>query len=409
MRLFIPAILILFFLPAPVKAQLAMSFNAAADNSIYQELPGNSNGSGYHLFAGNTGSARARRALIKFNISIPVPLGNYSIVITSAMLTLHMNKTRSGSTNIGLYAVVSPWGEGASNAGGVGGQEGTGTAAMVQDATWTCGLADGAGGCGLSWSSPGGDYNATPSAITSVGPAIASYNWTSTNLAADVQAWVDNPASNFGWIILGDEANPTTADRFSSRENLTAADRPVLSLTYNLLPVKFTGFNAVATKSGNLLNWQTAQEFDNDHFTVEHSLNGTDFVPIGQVAGHGTTSLAHSYSYLHAGVSGGKHFYRLAQIDMSGRVYHSSIVSVNDPQQTDIIQISPNPVKDQLAINCPDAPGSRYTIVSSSGATLSNGYLKGNTLEAGQLPKGFYFILVETKAGQRLRGYFLKE
>jgi len=41
------------------------------------------------------------------------------------------------------------------------------------------------------------------------------------SLRADVGYWLAHPAQNFGWILLGDEANPPPARRFQSRENDT--------------------------------------------------------------------------------------------------------------------------------------------------------------------------------------------
>ena len=36
--------------------------------------------------------------------------------------------------------------------------------------------------------------------------AIGQYTWSSAQMVADVQGWLDNPASNFGWLMLGDES-----------------------------------------------------------------------------------------------------------------------------------------------------------------------------------------------------------
>ncbi len=37
-------------------------------------------------------------------------------------------------------------------------------------------------------------------------------------MASEVQTWLDTPALNHGWILVGDETRSTTARRFSSRE-----------------------------------------------------------------------------------------------------------------------------------------------------------------------------------------------
>lgn len=47
-------------------------------------------------------------------------------------------------------------------------------------------------------------------------------------MVADVQGWLDNPASNFGWLVKGNEARPTTAKRFNSRQNKDPASSSLL-------------------------------------------------------------------------------------------------------------------------------------------------------------------------------------
>ena len=46
-------------------------------------------------------------------------------------------------------------------------------------------------------------------------------------MRADVQSWLDDPASNFGWLVLGDESEIPTAKRFDTRES---ASPPVLTI-----------------------------------------------------------------------------------------------------------------------------------------------------------------------------------
>ena len=51
-------------------------------------------------------------------------------------------------------------------------------------------------------------------------------------MAADVQEWLDNPPGNFGWLLLGNEAQNQTTKRFDSKENTDPADRPVLNIRF---------------------------------------------------------------------------------------------------------------------------------------------------------------------------------
>ena len=47
-----------------------------------------------------------------------------------------------------------------------------------------------------------GDFSGTVSADQSVG-AIGQYVWSSAQMVADVQSWLDNPSTNFGWLVKG--------------------------------------------------------------------------------------------------------------------------------------------------------------------------------------------------------------
>src|SRR5204863_476390 len=78
------------------------------------------------------------------------------------------------------------------------------------------------------WTTEGGDFSPTVSASQSIG-SIGSYAWSSAQMVADVQSWLDNQASNFGWLVLGDESTSTTARRFDTRES---ASPPVLTIEY---------------------------------------------------------------------------------------------------------------------------------------------------------------------------------
>ena len=76
---------------------------------------------------------------------------------------------------------------------------------------------------------PGGDFGDVASASAVVGGA-GTYTW--GGLADDVQGWVDNPGSNFGWIVIGDESTLSSVRRFASREYPVVGERPALTVDY---------------------------------------------------------------------------------------------------------------------------------------------------------------------------------
>jgi hypothetical protein len=51
-------------------------------------------------------------------------------------------------------------------------------------------------------------------------------------MVTDIQAWIDTPANNFGWLLRGNETTTMTTKRFDSRDNLIATNRPMLIITY---------------------------------------------------------------------------------------------------------------------------------------------------------------------------------
>lgn len=224
------------FLPAlSVKysySQTTVNITLAKDNTLYEDVNGNtSNGTGQFLFAGMTAQSSIRRGLIKFDLS-SIPK---CAVITSVTLKLHMSKTITGSRTVQLRKLSEDWGESTSAPGG---EEGFGAAAEPGDATWIHRFYD-----TDYWGRDGGVFSTTTSAGLSVG-GVGFYTWGSTaQMVNDVQGWIDDNTTNFGWLLLGDESATATAKRFDTHENITAANRPVLTVTYNnIVSLNLTAF-----------------------------------------------------------------------------------------------------------------------------------------------------------------------
>jgi hypothetical protein len=192
------------------------------DNTLFEISNGTlSNGKGDHLFAGMTGAFERRRALLAFDLATRIPPGSH---ITQASLKMNISQTIAGPTPMKLHRVTTNWGEGASNAGS--NRDGGGAAAQPGDATWIHTFHP-----AQFWTNPGGDFAPEPDALTNAGGE--PFTWTSSaTLIARIQQWLDQPATNFGWIILGDESTRVTAKRFDSREIQFTETRPALTITF---------------------------------------------------------------------------------------------------------------------------------------------------------------------------------
>ena len=179
------------------------------------------NSLGEFMFAGHTNRSEKRRALIGFDVGAALPKG---ATVTGVELSLTMTRTRADEKPVGLHRVLAAWGEGASKATG---QQGTGDIAVEGDATWQFRVFE-----TIRWERPGGDFEAVASATAEVG-GEGRYSWESTpELGADVQGWLDDPASNHGWLIVGDETGRQTAKRFATRESADEGQWPLLTVTF---------------------------------------------------------------------------------------------------------------------------------------------------------------------------------
>ena len=195
--------------------------NPSKDNTLYEYDPAegdHSNALGLHFFAGETGMGELRRGVLAFDIAGHVPAGS---TITAVSLSMNMSRTPlETARTVELHTLLADWGEGTSHAPA---EEGDGAPATSNDATWRHRFFD-----TIFWTNEGGDFYATVTASQSVGP-IGQYTWTSAQMVADVQSWLDNPGSNFGWLVLGDESTIATAKRFDTRES---ASPPGLTIQF---------------------------------------------------------------------------------------------------------------------------------------------------------------------------------
>ncbi|MBY0312253.1 MAG: DNRLRE domain-containing protein [Phycisphaerales bacterium] len=209
--------------------QSTVSIPAAADTTLFQDTAGElGNGVGAHFFAGDTvRGLGARRGLIRFDIASAVPSG---ATITQAVLRLNCSRNNSTVDVVTLHRVLSSWGEGISDAGTPGG---AGAPAEIGDATWLHRSYP-----TVLWGTIGGDFDPAVSASASLADGLAAVGpvvWASTPTSvANVQSWLDSPALNFGWLLLGSNISGATAHRFDTRENPTPTVRPALTITYTL-------------------------------------------------------------------------------------------------------------------------------------------------------------------------------
>ena len=158
---------------------------------------------------GPSGGSASSRALLKFDIAGNIPSNT---IITSVALTVTVLNVPATPTNsiFDLRAVLEAW--------------------SVSDATWTNRLA------ATPWSVPGGaigvDYSGNISQTNFFGSTTGLYTFVSTsNLVTDVQKWLQNSNSNFGWIIISEKQGTNFTERTLASSGNTA-NAPTLIIQY---------------------------------------------------------------------------------------------------------------------------------------------------------------------------------
>lgn len=222
---------------------VTMELEADRDGTLYQTSltslePGlSANGAGEFCIVGRSAQNLLRRAALHFDIAGELP---EDAIVKEVVLVLYAipNIVNTGSQAVELYLAARNWGEGTSDA--IGAEE-SGVVPSSGDVTWKHTLYP-----GQVWTKLGGDVSGTARASQNV-TGEGTYRWNNANLIVDVQAWLDKPESNFGWLIFGNEkveepegedtaAISNTIKRFCSRENATESRRPVLKVTFEHLP-----------------------------------------------------------------------------------------------------------------------------------------------------------------------------
>ncbi|MEO7991058.1 MAG: hypothetical protein ABI663_16030 [Chryseolinea sp.] len=118
------------------------------------------------------------------------------------------------------------------------------------------------------------------------------------------------------------------------------------------LPIKLLYFNARVEQDEVSLNWATAQETNNDFFTIEKSSNPEQgFQLVSKLSSQGNSTIEQEYSAVDKAPYLGLSYYRLKQTDFDGTSTYSKLVSVSYEGSTlASLKIYPNPLKDQKTV-----------------------------------------------------------
>lgn len=172
-----------------------------------------------------------------------------------------------------------------------------------------------------------------------------------------------------------------------------------------ILPTELKYFLAKPNPQSVTLDWATVTEVNNDYFTIERSVNGIHFEPIGEVKGAGTSDETLTYTFKDISLPQGRNqlYYRLRQTDFDGRSKVEKVVSVDLTSQNlseqnllNFVTVYPNPTADILNIRFPENMVEDHVeIYNEWGQKVLETFLNHpskNAILLEDFPSGVYFL-----------------
>ncbi len=277
-----------------VTLSATITVDASQDNTLYK-AGALDDPLGQYITVGQNGTTRGKsnsdRGLVEFDVS-QIPAGS---TIISATLSMYVHYAESTTPQpVALYAMTEAWGHGSGDSATPDGFEGGGFAAMDGDSTWQDEIYNTDAEQATPWamapipitgSYPNLPFATKPSATAMVSGTAGTFTW--TGMTSDVRNWVNNPGSNYGWMLIGDESLAPAPDgsgntlHFNSMFNSTATsgvppqtNSPVPQLTIEYEPP--VGFETGPSLPGWTVNRPYSQQIAATDGTGPYSFSLVD-------------------------------------------------------------------------------------------------------------------------------------
>lgn len=249
------------------------------------------------------------------------------------------------------------------------------------------------------------------------------FNWDINFSAALLSAASYTPTIvSQGWV-----AAPTLSNVNATNANVTPTNQGTPCFTYSVtdnfgctytspqcitvncgtsLPIGLVSFEATALDNNSVrLNWETSSEQNNDYFTVERSLSGSDgWEVIAIVSGAGNSQTPNYYSAMDNLPLNGVSYYRLKQTDYNGqeRIHEMESVYIDIVGVSDLV-IFPNPATDLVTLKGDLVSLSTFKLLNAMGQDIRmnvTSYKQGDgtlVLDISSLRSGVYVVKNSSK------------
>jgi hypothetical protein len=163
-------------------------------------------------------------------------------------------------------------------------------------------------------------------------------------------------------------------------------------------PINLIGMHLQSKDNGVSIIWETASEENNDYFTIEHSVDNTNWDIISTTKGAGNSSTPITYEAIDYNPSLGVNYYRLKQTDYDGKSETFTTRSINIKSNSTSLQIYPNPSSDYVNVIGQNFSISDFHIYDITGKSINSEVVISSIddstykIDISKLKSGIYLI-----------------
>ena len=174
---------------------------------------------------------------------------------------------------------------------------------------------------------------------------------------------------------------------------------------FNILPLKFTKVEAIASMQKIRVNWEVQNEENARLYELERSSDGVHFELAGSMLAKQLAFAGYEAEDLN--YQKGWNYYRIKGRDKNSRIFYSKVARAWAGGNAPLV-IYPNPVKDELRINLPYTGSvSEIKIVNVQGETVKRFTTRENTviIPVSNLSPGNYYLRVTNESNTYTRTF----
>ena len=205
---------------------------------------------------------------------------------------------------------------------------------------------------------------------------------------------------------FSDATNRTASFTANGTLTTTAQDGLVTICHNSTLPLTLQSFAGKSEGTYNLIQWNTADEFNLDKFIIEKSVDGRNFFAIGEVAPT-NNGIGKAYEFRDNNLlSNSTFYYRLRIIELDRKEKFSAIINLRKNGHSEPITLYPNPVIDNLLINS-SSPVKKIEIINVAGEVVYTNKAVNltNPVSVKSFSSGLYILKVYTGSEIILRRF----